>query len=152
LIPEVYSGAYMPAGYTASALVSVWQTDTNRLMVTGVQHQRLISIPRVQVLSNGASLTWTPVSLASIVPKNAKTVGGYVHYISSAENAAGGYLGLASDAVGTGLKTVGIGGMLGLGTLSSFSDLVMTTPQTIHYILDSILSRANSVHISQYTF
>jgi phage-related tail fiber protein len=152
LIPEVYSGAYMPAGYTASALVSVWQTDTNRLMVTGVQHQRSISIPRAQVLSNGASLTWTPVSLASIVPKNAKTVGGYVHYISSAENAAGGYLGLASDALGTGLKTVGIGGMLGLGTLSSFSDLVMTTPQTIHYILDSILSRANSVHISQYTF
>ncbi|QHC94268.1 phage tail protein [Pseudomonas sp. R84] len=152
LIPEVYSGAYMPAGYTASALVSVWQTDTNRLMVTGVQHQRLISIPRAQVLSNGASLTWTPVSLASIVPKNAKSVGGYVHYISSAENAGGGYLGLASDAVGTGLKTVGIGGMLGLGVLGSFSDLVMTTPQTIHYILDSILSRANSVHISQYTF
>jgi microcystin-dependent protein len=152
LIPEVYSGAYMPAGYTASALVSVWQTDTNRLMVTGVQHQRLISIPRAQVLSNGASLTWTPVSLASIVPKNAKSVGGYVHYISSAESAGGGYLGLASDAVGTGLKTVGIGGMLGLGVLGSFSDLVMTTPQTIHYILDSILSRANSVHISQYTF
>ncbi|MFZ3279629.1 phage tail protein [Pseudomonas sp.] len=152
LIPEVYSGAYMPAGYTSSALVSVWQTDTNRLMVTGVQHQRLISIPRAQVLSNGASLTWTPVSLASIVPKNAKSVGGYVHYISSAESAGGGYLGLASDAVGTGLKTVGIGGMLGLGVLGSFSDLVMTTPQTIHYILDSILSRANSVHISQYTF
>ncbi|WP_434708166.1 phage tail protein [Pseudomonas sp. R1-1] len=151
-IPEIYTGNNLPSGYTASALISVWQTNANRLLVAGSQFQRQISIARMPVVSNGTALTWTPVSLVSVVPKNTKSVGGYVHYIGSTTNAGGGYLGLASDALGVGLKAFGIGGTPGLGVLGSFSDLTVTTPQTIFYVLDAILSQANSVHISQYTF
>jgi phage-related tail fiber protein len=151
-IPEIYTGNNLPSGYTASALISVWQTNANRLLVAGSQFQRQISIARMPVVSNGTALTWTPVSLVSVVPKNTKSVGGYVHYIGSTANAGGGYLGLASDASGVGLKAFGIGGTPGLGVLGSFSDLTVTTPQTIFYVLDAILSQANSVHISQYTF
>lgn len=150
--PDVYAGTSMPAGYSASALVSVWQTDANRLMNTGIQHQRSISIAQTIVLENGLSMLPTPISLASVVPRNAKTVGGYVHYIGSADFPGGGSLGLSSDVTEVGLKACGIGGIVGLGVLSPFSDLVMTTPQTIYYRLYSSVSRANDVHISQYTF
>lgn len=151
-VPDVYAGTSMPAGYSASALVSVWQTDANRLMNTGIQHQRSISIAQTIVLENGLSMLPTPISLASVVPRNAKTVGGYVHYIGSADFPGGGSLGLSSDVTEVGLKACGIGGIVGLGVLSPFSDLVMTTPQTIFYRLYSSVSRANDVHISQYTF
>lgn len=151
-VPEIYTGSNMPAGYSASALVSVWQTDTNRLMNTGIQHQRSISFVQTMVLENGLSMSPTPISLASVVPKNAKTVGGYIHYIGSADFPGGGSLGLLSDVTEAGLKGCGIGGIVGLGVLSPFSDLVMTTPQTVYYRLYSSVSRANDVHISQYTF
>jgi phage-related tail fiber protein len=150
--PDVYAGTSMPAGYSASALVSVWQTNANRLMNTGIQHQRSISIAQTIVLENGLSMLPTPISLASVVPRNAKTVGGYVHYIGSADFPGGGSLGLSSDVTEVGLKACGIGGIVGLGVLSPFSDLVMTTPQTIYYRLYASVSRANDVHISQYTF
>lgn len=151
-VPETYAGTNMPAGYSASALVSVWQTDANRLMNVGIQHQRSISITQAPVLENGLSMSPTPISLASVVPKNAKTVGGYIHYIGSIDSPGGGLLGLSSDVTEVGLKGCGIGGVGGQGVLSPFSDLVMTTPQTIYYRLYSSVSRANDVHISQYTF
>jgi microcystin-dependent protein len=152
VIPEVYAGANMPVGYTASALVSVWQTNASRQLVPGIQLERSISVAQVTILENGVSMAWTALSLASVVPKNAKTVGGYVHYIASAVSTAGGNLSLASDATGMGAKNTGIGGALGLGTSAPFSDLVMITPQTIYYTLDTTVSRFNDVHITQYTF
>lgn len=151
-IPEVYGGSNMPVGYTASALVSIWQTYASRLMSVGTQHQRLVSIGKTSILSNGVSQTWTPLSLAAVVPKNAKTVGGYVHYIANAETGGGGYLGIASDATGSGMKTVGIGGVARLGVLSAFSDMAMTTSQTIYYTVDTSVPSANSIFISQYSF
>ncbi|KIK84945.1 phage tail protein [Pseudomonas sp. W15Feb9B] len=150
--PEIYAGTNMPAGYSASALVSVWQTGASRLMNPGIQHQRSISIARTVVLENGMSMSPTPISLASVVPKNAKTVGGYIHYIGSADFPGGGSLGLSPDVTEVGMKACGIGGIVGLGVLSPFSDLVMATPQTIYYRLYASVSRANDVHISQYTF
>ncbi|WP_256576943.1 MULTISPECIES: phage tail protein [unclassified Pseudomonas] len=151
-VPEIYTGTNMPVGYSASALVSVWQTDANRLMNAGIQHQRSISIIQTMVLENGLSMSSTPISLASVVPKNAKSVGGYIHYIGSTDFPGGGSLGLSPDVTEVGLKACGIGGIVGLGVLSPFSDLVMTTPQTIYYRLYASVSRANDVHISQYTF
>ncbi|WP_192563722.1 phage tail protein [Pseudomonas gozinkensis] len=151
-IPEVYGGSNMPAGYTASALVSIWQTYASRLMLSGTQYQRLVSIGKTSILSNGVSQTWTPLSLAAVVPKNAKTVGGYVHYIANAETGGGGYLGIASDATGSGMKTIGIGGVARLGVLSAFSDMAMTTSQTIYYTVDTSVPSANSIFISQYSF
>jgi phage-related tail fiber protein len=151
-VPEIYNGTNLPVGYSASALVSVWQTDANRLMNAGIQHQRSISIVQTMVLENGLSMSSTPISLASVVPKNAKSVDGYIHYIGSTDFPGGGSLGLSPDVTEVGLKACGIGGIVGLGVLSPFSDLVMTTPQTIYYRLYASVSRANDVHISQYTF
>lgn len=76
--PEVYGGANMPAGYTASALVSVWQTDASRNLVIGFQVGRRIS-RRPFTAVGGAGPTGgavTSVSIAGAVPLNTVRVFG----------------------------------------------------------------------------
>ncbi|MBU9340723.1 phage tail protein [Burkholderia multivorans] len=90
--PEVYGGANMPAGYTASALVSVWPTNASGQFGVGVQQGRRISISSVMVLSQTTSTTSTiavELSIASAVPPNATGVGGtlYCHFNTSTGSA-----------------------------------------------------------------
>ena len=74
----IYGGGNMPTGYTSSALISVWPTDGSGLLVAGMQQSRTVYIRPTTVLSTStqqASLTL--LSVASAVPPNSKTVGGY---------------------------------------------------------------------------
>lgn len=76
--PEVYGGANMPAGYTASALVSVWQTDASRNLVIGFQVGRRIS-RRPFTAIGGTGPTGgavTSISIAGAVPLNTVRVFG----------------------------------------------------------------------------
>lgn len=75
--PEVYSGGNMPAGYTHSALVTVWRTTPGTAFDVGYMVDRTVWASTVQVLSTTtmqASLTTLPLSTA--VPRNAKTFQG----------------------------------------------------------------------------
>ena len=70
--PEVYGGANMPAGYTASALVSVWGTSSGQFVV-GHQIGRHIGIISNQLYSTaGSVLGYSGISLAAAVPPNGK--------------------------------------------------------------------------------
>uniref|UniRef100_UPI0037098FEF phage tail protein n=1 Tax=Yersinia enterocolitica TaxID=630 RepID=UPI0037098FEF len=70
--PEVYGGANMPAGYTASALVSVWGTSSGQFVV-GHQIGRHVGIISNQLYSTaGAVLGYSGISLAAAVPPNGK--------------------------------------------------------------------------------
>ncbi|CQD62862.1 tail fiber protein [Yersinia enterocolitica] len=70
--PEVYGGANMPAGYTASALVSVWGTSSGQFVV-GHQMGRHIGIISNQLYSTaGSVLGYSGISLAAAVPPNGK--------------------------------------------------------------------------------
>ncbi|CND01150.1 tail fiber protein [Yersinia frederiksenii] len=72
LAPEVYGGANMPAGYTASALVSVWGTSSGQFVV-GHQMGRHIGIISNQLYSTaGSVLGYSGISLAAAVPPNGK--------------------------------------------------------------------------------
>ncbi|WP_145551764.1 phage tail protein [Yersinia mollaretii] len=69
---EVYGGAHMPAGYTASALVSVWGTSSGQFVV-GHQIGRHIGIISNQLYSTaGSVLGYSGISLATAVPPNGK--------------------------------------------------------------------------------
>ncbi|WP_330555432.1 hypothetical protein [Burkholderia multivorans] len=90
--PEVYGGANMPAGYTASALVSVWPTNDSGQFGVGVQQGRRISRSSATVLSQTTSTTSSiavELSIASAVPPNATGVGGalYCHFNTSTGSA-----------------------------------------------------------------
>lgn len=71
---NVYGGANMPSGYTASALVAVWPTNASRQFIAGFQNDRKFSMALVTVLTTTATTTGLPLSISSAVPQNAKTV------------------------------------------------------------------------------
>lgn len=131
--PNVYGGANMPAGYTASALVSVWPTNSSSQFVIGYQMDRSISIALATAFTTTSALTNQSESISAYVPLNAKRLTGRLH------------VGGSSTA---GIYTIGItgssnSGIIGYQSLSSylaasgqlaeaiFYNLVMPTPQTI---------------------
>lgn len=148
---ETYTGAYLPAGYTASALVSVWQTNASGQLVAGSQVGRLVSYVARMFLSNGFAVAWTALSLSALVPRNTKSVSGYAHLISNASVAGGSSISLASDLSGSGQQTVGVGGYVNLGILAPFNDLALSVPQVIYYQAVSAPA-ATDAYITSYTF
>lgn len=68
--PEVYGGVNMPAGYTQSALVSIWPTTAARLLAIARQLDRDIYYFR-SVLNTPSPVGMTSLSLATAVPRNA---------------------------------------------------------------------------------
>lgn len=82
--PLIYSGANAPAGYTASALVSVWPLLGIRFR-QGWQRDRRIVFPPFVVSSGTIPVTSQAVDLSTICPKNAKTA-----LVEGTANAGGG--------------------------------------------------------------
>ena len=128
--PNVYGGANMPAGYAASALVSVWPTTAGSQFTIGLQRDRKISRPLV-ALFNATNAAFTSVSIAGAAPPNAVGVGGLFHCITN--TAGGGMLDLAADANGSGLQSTGVGGTTNTGVWGAFENLPVLTQQTIYY-------------------
>ncbi|MGT2505656.1 hypothetical protein [Cupriavidus basilensis] len=72
LQPEVYGGANMPSGYTASALVSVRATNASGQFTVGYQVDRHVTV--ASVASGTFSTALTDASTTLAVPNNAKSV------------------------------------------------------------------------------
>ena len=134
--PEIYGGANMPAGYTASALVSVWGiNNVSRFFNIGFQFGRRIETGFIGLLDiNTDSATLIPVSIAIYVPLNAKTLSGQ---LVCGNNNAGG-TSVAMDIAGS---STGIGGkyfnafVLSTGTAQTpFYDMPILTAQTMYTI------------------
>src|SRR5471030_4169 len=66
IVPEVYGGANMPSGYTASALVSVWATNASGQFKVGIQAGRNISSQSIFVLNTSGSGNSNPFSSFTI--------------------------------------------------------------------------------------
>ena len=132
--PNVYGGANMPAGYTASALLSVWPTNAASQFVIGLQLDRLISIYNVTVLNTSTLQgAWTSLSIASAVPLNAKTISGYWTLSNNTANAST-YVALAASVLGVGAQLMASSSGVSAGGESfSFSSLSLLTPQTLYY-------------------
>lgn len=128
--PEVYGGANMPSGYTASALVSVWQTDASRNLVIGFQVGRRIS-RRPFTAIGGTGPTGgavTSVSTIGAVPVNTTRVfGSYGMNNSTVTNMAFHiYTGIVSQA---GDCFIAINGT----NINSNYDICVDSPQAIAY-------------------
>ena len=134
---SVYTGSHMPSGYTYSALISTWPTNSSGQLAVGNQVGRQISIyvsTLWNALSGGLQNTWTSVSLSGIVPPNAKIVHGLLGYTGT-----GSYL--ANNNYQVGYVTAENG-------FTSFS-LPIITSQTIYY--SSQASAGTYVCINGYT-
>ncbi|HEN3282089.1 TPA: hypothetical protein U5D21_003992 [Yersinia enterocolitica] len=72
IAPLIYSGANAPAGYTASALVSVWSLVGVRFR-QGWQRDKRIVFPPVTISSGTIPVISQSIDLNTICPKNTKT-------------------------------------------------------------------------------
>ncbi|MEO1354504.1 MAG: hypothetical protein AAFW48_01760 [Pseudomonadota bacterium] len=131
--PNVYGGANMPSGYTASALVSVWPTNGSGQFKQGGQRDRRVSLPAVQVLnSNTAQGSYTSFPISAAAPLNAIGVRGVMQLTSTAAGSNATF-NIAGDNGGTGAQScpsaVPSGGV---GQGCNFA-LDIFTAQTLYY-------------------
>jgi hypothetical protein len=136
--PNVYGGANMPSGYTASALVTVVPTNSSSQFVATFVQDRKVSINQVQVLSQGftAASAVTSLSIAGAVPKNAKRVGGS---LSQSTSTAANFVWLFfASTVGIGEQQYSVNTTGGGGNLFAYSGLDLSTAQTLVYQVQTI--------------
>ncbi|MFT0733821.1 phage tail protein [Ralstonia wenshanensis] len=130
--PQVYGGANMPAGYTASALVSVWPTNGSGQFVPGGLRDRRHSL----VASGGFTTATVQTSFTSValsgVPMNAVRVLGNMQCLTSAANITQ-IFSVASDAIGSGSKSNVATTVVANNGTSVPVDLEVYTPQTLWY-------------------
>ncbi|WP_261533127.1 hypothetical protein [Burkholderia multivorans] len=160
--PNVYGGVNMPAGYTASALVSVWPTNSSRQFAVGNQIDRGVNISTVLVLSSSAtaptSLSWASLNVSSAVPPNAKRCVGYISMTVGGPITA--HLGIGPNAYGTNAgcgvveQAINVTASAGGGSNSSFIVDIGTT-QTIGYycyVNSTSYTTTRAIIISKYEF
>lgn len=134
---NVYGGANMPAGYTASALVSVWPTNASKQFLAGAQIDRIVCLPFVSVLSTSTpQATPTALSIASAIPPNARKVSGTMS-VSSTSTSPNSSISVYASASGAGIQglnnSVGAAG----GISTNYRDLPVTVSQTLYYTASS---------------
>jgi hypothetical protein len=154
--PNVYGGANMPAGYTANALVSIVRTNSSGQIVPCIQSDRLVSTATLNVLNSTASqAAYAALSLASAVPKNAKTWSGTASANCNANGSSINSLNLSADA------TNEIGNMVisnsasvaNQGNFSPISNFPIMTSQTVYYKnLSGTGTPVSIIYVSGYTF
>ncbi|WP_175908352.1 hypothetical protein [Burkholderia sp. BCC1640] len=152
--PNVYSGANMPAGYTASALISVWPTNSSGQLVIGYQTDRLISLPYASIANTSSQIAaLTALSISSFVPPNARSVSGFMNIASS--NSSNSSVNIASSASAIGQQQSSCSGTSAGGLLasSSFNSLALLTSQTVYWSASSASGTFTSaaIFMSAYT-
>jgi hypothetical protein len=128
VVPEIYGGANMPAGFTFSALISVLLTVTAGISPF-IQQDRSIEQQAVLVFDQ-ATINASPTSFTvSTLPRNAVAVKAVFRYTSNAASAGG--VGLSGSASGAGAATTNFG--VGANVVASCpsGEVLMTTPQTL---------------------
>ncbi|WP_323566853.1 hypothetical protein [Pseudomonas sp. CCC3.2] len=131
--PEVYGGGNMPAGYTASALVSVLPTNASGQFAPCFMLDRTVGIyGHDLVITTTLPAVYTLLSTATAVPINAKSLALNMNASSSVSGSLMSMF-VAADASGLGLVLNGFTcATAGNGT-SSFANVSMITPQTLYW-------------------
>lgn len=128
-VPEIYGGANMPAGYTASALVSVWRVASGQFTIGEMMGRQINTpeLPLVTVTSTVSALT--ELSVSAVIPKNARTMEGW-GLVNSVAAATNNSFGVSSKPYSIGFKTHGNNNS---GLSGIFSNLMLAEPQKIYY-------------------
>lgn len=151
-LPNVYGGSNMPSGYTASALLAVWPTTSGSLFVVGYQVDRKLSFVSVSALSSiTAQSSYTALSLANIVPKNARTVSGGLN--ASNVNTTGSQINVSPTATAIGVQIFAAVQSASAGTIQGvYRDLPLLTAQTLYYTCSTSTGSATyTISVCDYT-
>ncbi|WP_212669264.1 hypothetical protein [Yersinia intermedia] len=128
IAPMVYGGANMPAGYTASALVSVWRTSSS-IFVRGFQRDRNLSLDLVSVLStSGGAATLQTLNISAAAPLNAKSISIGGNTTTSGSSAL--FLNIYGSSYGVALTSLAT---TSTGITLTLPSVQLDTPQTVYY-------------------
>lgn len=144
--PEV-CGVTMPAGYTASALVSVWRTASS-LLVEGQQIDRTVIIFPTTVSSGTGNVTSQSFSLDAATPKNTKSA--LVEALINAAGSGNTVIRIAPSDRNIGRITSQIAGVL-----AGFTSWVLVTKSSNTLFLTTGSGAASpgyTVYCNGYTF
>ncbi|WP_236237713.1 hypothetical protein [Pseudomonas faucium] len=149
--PEVYGGANMPAGYTASALVSVWPTASSLLKI-GAQTDRRVDIVTASVLNSTSPVTTlTALAISTVIPLNAR-VARLSWAITQGVAGSGNSLVVSSSSTSIGAIGAAAANTSGTGQGAIAGELEIIVPQTIYYTNASSVSITNNISVLGYYF
>lgn len=134
IAPNIYPGSNMPAGFTASALVSVWLVSGS-LFVIGYQTDRNMFPANNAALANSISSTTPTVYTfaTGAFPANAKTISGYATVTAAANQTAEFWI-LTMAALNQGIRFAVNASAIsagGIGLTFPFNRLPISVKQTI---------------------
>ena len=132
-LPNV--AAAPPAGWAATALISVWPIDASGRFVQGYQVDRTIYLTAVSApfyTTTTPVVAYTSLNVANVIPANARRFSGVAQaQVTNATSSIG--LSIAGSGTGVGGQTIQAGGYSGAGqTVGNFTVPVIT-PQTFFY-------------------
>jgi len=126
---EVYGGTNLPAGYTMTALVGVWPTDSSRRFKIGYQFDRNVFLASAVAFQfTGQRPSPTSFSVSSLIPKNAKTMRGVLSVTCPTSQAI--YSSVGADASNTGLVTASASPSTAAS--DTFDSVPIITEQTLY--------------------
>lgn len=123
----VYGGSHLPSGYTASCLIWAGKTDGSGNILAFTQYDREIGIAQATAISSGTATSWASVSISSIVPVCARSVGGLINSLGTP--ASNPLLEVASNSTGLGTQAIQVNGADAVGIYKD----IFCTGQQIYY-------------------
>jgi hypothetical protein len=130
-VPNVYGAGHMPAGYTASALVSIWATNGSGQFTIGSQRDRKRAFPSVALLSTSAVAGSYTSFTSSAIPNNAESVQ-ISTFVNNTTASSSMQLNVASDGSGSGQQNCG-GFVTAGNALNDNGSLLISTALTLYY-------------------
>ncbi|MDN7488467.1 hypothetical protein QZM35_12235 [Burkholderia sp. AU45274] len=158
---SVYSAGSMPAGYTASSLVSVWPTNGSGQFIKALQRDRRLDFQRTTAATSTSQVPeFAAVSVSSIIPKNAVSCSGWLQVTcqasSSSQPAFNAATSVASDSTGLGDQQFATANAsTNIYTyVSMFRDVPVLTAQTLYWAstIGGGTFNSGSFMISGYSF
>ena len=151
-VGNVYTGSHMPAGYTYSALLSVWAVNASSQFVYGAQLDRTFIGANQVAITTSTAVVGQSLSIASFVPVNAKSISGTL--LVQGTSTSDSSLVIGSEYAGSSL--LGHQGAISYGSsqgYDNYSNLLLITAQTVYYTLSINTGTLGncSIYINGYT-
>lgn len=130
---EVYNGANLPAGYTASALLGVVPTTASSTFAIGALVGRKWYSPGIQIYSaTGAVTAYTALSGSVAIPANAVRAS-FTSTLANSSANGGVTLAMAGTVGGVGARTIGATSTVANAVTPLFvEDIPIFTAQTVY--------------------
>jgi hypothetical protein len=129
---EVYSGANMPAGYTASALVAVLPTNSSgQIPILQVRDREVYKIVTTVLSSTSTPSVFTALSISSAVPQNAKKISGTLSINNTTTATVN--MQVSGDINGVDRKTIAASNPSTGFSMSTPYDLMLSAAQTMYW-------------------